>query len=78
MSLDERMRVIAREESASASGRELERMRQQIEDLHEHLHQVVTRLGELSTRLEAVENAPVVAAESGASVRRSSPKGPRA
>lgn len=66
--LDNRMRVIAREEvtallgvpggaQAPGSAPASERMQQQITDLHEHLHHAATTIGRLEARVGALETA---------------------
>lgn len=63
MSLQDRIRHIAREEVQRVLGREPAadvaptrcQLQQQITDLHEHLHQAATTISRLETRIDALE-----------------------
>lgn len=68
--LDNRMRVIAREEAGALLGipggvQEVaesaptaEQLQEQLTDLHEHLHLAATNITRLEERVEALEKAP--------------------
>ena len=74
MSLDARMRVIAREEIAAAPGHavpDVSGLEQQIADLHEELHAVATKVAALEKQAEP---APVNPDQSGAAPRASRPR----
>jgi hypothetical protein len=64
--LDNRMRVIAREEAAqvvqgvgvlNTTALDTQGLQQQITDLHEHLHHAVTTIKRLEGRLDVLEKA---------------------
>lgn len=88
MSLDERMKLIARGEVGRAlAGTELEEVKEsggglaeQVSDLHEHLHRALTQIGKLTLRVEMLEKAaaqPTVAGDSPAEaepIRVASPR----
>lgn len=58
MSLDERIRSLARQEAAAAvtdRSADVSGLQQQITDLHEHLHHAATTISRLEGRVEALE-----------------------
>lgn len=63
--LDGRIRVIAEQVLAAASGAGAEQtgevsVQQQISDLHEHLHEAMTKIGKLEYRIEFLEQGAQV------------------